>query len=340
MASPADLRVHRITSLVEDTLLERGASDQLLNWWHSKESLAFTTPNNTLPAAASNARDRWAALEVIHSAVTLNRAPLENFFDAIVLYDMDCCRPPITTLHQALTRALACYTYVTKRDWCHTNDTAPMALAAILKYVNLHSERHWSVTVERNDVLIEERALIQDLPSTPPSMLGWLASFSARLDAITYGRLQDMLEKIDKLGAWWAWCLAWGRPSGQGGLRPRNAAVGVFALAVAAFNPVLVEQLVSPEDRESRMATIVSALAELRSLAPRNANPGGSTSQDTPSPVPSPLDRALAAIIQVATLAEETCVQESVAKVLELLQAQPMLATQHRPDARAPPVEL
>jgi len=319
MASPADLRVHRITSLVEDTLLERGASDQLLNWWHSKESLAFTTPNNTLPAAASNARDRWAALEVIHSAVTLNRAPLENFFDAIVLYDMDCCRPPITTLHQALTRALACYTYVTKRDWCHTNDTAPMALAAILKYVNLHSERHWSVTVERNDVLIEERALIQDLPSTPPSMLGWLASFSARLDAITYGRLQDMLEKIDKLGAWWAWCLA---------------------LAVAAFNPVLVEQLVSPEDRESRMATIVSALAELRSLAPRNANPGGSTSQDTPSPVPSPLDRALAAIIQVATLAEETCVQESVAKVLELLQAQPMLATQHRPDARAPPVEL
>jgi len=237
----------------------------------------------------------------------------------------------------ALSRALACYNFIVKHNWCHTNDAKPMALATLLKYVNFHSAKYWSMTVERDDVLIEERTLIQEMSSTSPSMLGWLTSFSTRLDAITYGRLHGMLEKIDKLGAWWAWCLAWGRPSGQGGLCPRTAAVGAFALAVAAYKPVLVKQLVSLEDHsESQMATMVAALADLHSLAPRNASPGGRTSEDIPNSELS-LDRALAAFIQVATLEEEACVQESIVKVLEHLQAQPILATHNRLDAPWPP---
>jgi len=146
-----------------------------------------------------------------------------------------------------------------------------------------------------------------------------------------------MLEKIDKLGASLAWCLAWGRPSGQGGLCPRTAAIGVFALTVAAYKPMLVEQLVSPEDHsESQMATMLAALADLHSLAPRNASAGGSTLEHVPNSVLL-LDRALTASFQVATLAEEACVQVSIVRVLEHLQAQPMLATHNRLDAPSPP---
>jgi len=333
MADPADERIHRITSLVEDTLFERGVSDQLLTLWRSKESHAFATLHNSLPAETSNAHDRQAALEVIHCVAAASQAPLEIFFDTILLYDMCHYHPPVTTLHRALSRALACYIFVVKRSGCPT----PMPLATFLKYANLHSEMYWSITVDRDDVLTEERTLILELSSTPPSMLGWLTSFSTRLDAITYGRLQGTLDKIDELGASWALCLAWGRPSGQGGMCPRTAAIGVFALAVAAYKPMLVEQLASPEDHsESQMATMLAALADLHSLASRNASAGGSTSEHVPNSVLL-LDRALTASFQAATLAEEACVQVSIVRVLEHLQAQPMLATHNRLDAPSPP---